>query len=135
MTTPTEDRLKPNCANCHALCCVALEFDWPHYKKPPGVPCKNLTEDFKCSIFDRLEEEGYSECRSHNCYGAGQSIAQAVEGATGCTWRDGDHVKNVEFSEYLNLFADIHEKLTGRPAPRKENQPSDDVPEQRSTAA
>ena len=134
MSNLTEERLTPDCSKCRALCCVALEFDWPHYKKPPGEPCKNLTEDFKCSIFDRLEEEGCSECRSHNCYGAGQNIAQAVEGATGCSWRDGAHIKNVEFSEYLKLFADIHEKLTGRPAPRKEKAPREAVSEQPATS-
>lgn len=134
MAKTAEERLRPNCAECHALCCVALEFDWPHYKKPPGVPCKNLTEDFKCSIFDRLEEEGYSECRSHNCFGAGPSIAQAVEGAVGCSWRDGDHIKNVEFTEYLKLFAELHEKLTGRPAPRKEHDKTDAHEEWPATA-
>ena len=134
MNKITEERLKPNCAKCHALCCVALEFDWPHYKKPAGVPCKNLTEDFQCAIWDRLEEEGYSECRSHNCFGAGQSIAQAVKKATGCSWREDQNVKNVEFSQYLNLFAELHEKLTGRRVPGNEEDRTDSPAEQPTSA-
>jgi hypothetical protein len=107
----------PNCAKCHGLCCVALKFDWPHYRKPAGQPCRNLTRDFKCAIWNSLEAEGFTECRSHDCFGAGQHIAQAVESQTGKSWRDDLDVMRVEFSEYHKLYAELHERIAGRPAP------------------
>ena len=108
---------EPDCANCHGLCCVALAFDWPHYKKPAGVPCRNLDEDFRCAMWPRLEAEGYSECRSFNCYGAGQTIAGAVAAETERTWRDNVDVAGIELQNFQDLYSRLYAQVRGTPPP------------------
>ena len=106
------EQFEPDCSNCHGLCCKSLAFDWPHYKKPAGTPCKNLTDDFQCGIWNSLEDEGFSECRSYNCYGAGQSVASLIEEQHPNTWRTDARVQHGEMGVfqkvYLELYRDIN---------------------------
>ena len=108
---------EPDCANCHGLCCVALAFDWPHYKKPAGVACRNLDQDFRCLLWPRLEAEGYSECRTFTCYGAGQMISAAVSGETERTWRDNAEVAGIELQNFQDLYRRLYAQVRGTPPP------------------
>lgn len=81
--------LRPDCARCVGLCCVALPLtrgaDFP-VDKPGGVPCGNLLADDRCGIHDRLAETGWRGCVAYDCFGAGQRVTQQT--FAGRTWRD-----------------------------------------------
>ncbi|WP_375172930.1 hypothetical protein [Pseudooceanicola sp.] len=77
-----------DCANCAALCCVALAFDAGEsfaIDKPAGTPCPNLA-GHACSIHDRLDVQGFSGCVRYSCAGAGQRVTQEL--FDGVSWRD-----------------------------------------------
>lgn len=72
-----QSKLKPDCGECDALCCIAPRFEILGYNKPAGRPCKNLEiSSFRCDIFDHLEDEGFSFCRAFDCLGAGVAVSQ-----------------------------------------------------------
>jgi hypothetical protein len=80
--------LKADCANCFALCCVALRFDASAdfaFDKPAGTPCRNLADDLRCTIHADLRERGFAGCAVYDCQGAGQKVSQIVFG--GRDWR------------------------------------------------
>lgn len=113
------DEFIPVCGDCHGLCCVALAFDWPHYKKPAGEPCKNLTDDFRCGIWDRLEEEGFSECRTYNCFGAGQATARFVEEKSVPIWNNDVKAAKIELMVFQQVYLDLYKSIYKEP-PRVE---------------
>ena len=81
--------LTSDCRNCAALCCMALAFDTGKdfaIDKPAGLPCPNLDADLGCSLYGRLEAEGFGGCVRYECKGAGQRVTQAL--FAGRTWRD-----------------------------------------------
>ena len=87
MTTPP--LLTADCANCTALCCMALSFDAGEalaIDKPACAACPNLNADFTCSIHDRLETQGFSGCVRYDCLGAGQRVTNEV--FKGRDWRN-----------------------------------------------
>jgi hypothetical protein len=97
-------KLKPDCANCDAICCVALKLPYAHYPKPAGETCKNLDCATKrCMIFDQLETSGYGHCRKFDCYGAGPVVAELFRGM-GENWLSDRKVANVQF----NVFAIVY---------------------------
>jgi hypothetical protein len=70
--------LHADCANCHALCCVALAFASPAdfaFAKPAGDPCHHLADDLRCGIHGELRERGFPGCTAFDCFGAGQRIS------------------------------------------------------------
>ena len=85
------DDLRPDCANCFALCCVALRLTRsPDFaiEKPAGVPCPNLAPDLLCTIHSELAESGFGGCAAYDCQGAGQKVSQITFG--GRDWRTDD---------------------------------------------
>ncbi|MGW1227225.1 pentapeptide repeat-containing protein [Streptomyces sp. NPDC001515] len=86
----TVDRtaLRADCGNCFALCCVALTLtrsaDFA-VDKDAGTPCRNLQDDFRCSIHTRLRGEGFAGCTVYDCFGAGQKTSRVTFG--GRDWR------------------------------------------------
>src|SRR5664280_3107882 len=80
--------LRPDCAKCAGLCCVAPAFavsaDFA-ISKPAGRPCPNLQPDFRCGIHPRLREMGFRGCVAYDCFGAGQRVTQTT--LTGSDWR------------------------------------------------
>ncbi|WP_035854364.1 pentapeptide repeat-containing protein [Cryptosporangium arvum] len=106
-TLPAE--LRPDCANCAALCCVALPFarsaDFA-VDKPGGRPCTNLTSDDRCSIHARLRPSGYTGCTVFDCLGAGQHVTQHTFG--GRSWRDAPDVA-VGMFEVFPVVRRLHE--------------------------
>ncbi|WP_307873056.1 pentapeptide repeat-containing protein [Paractinoplanes ovalisporus] len=53
--------------------------------KPAGTPCRNLGDDFRCTIHDRLDSSGFHGCVVFDCFGAGQRLTQETFG--GADWR------------------------------------------------
>jgi hypothetical protein len=80
--------LRADCANCFALCCVALRFDASPdfaFSKPAGTPCSNLASDLRCTIHAELGPRGFPGCAVYDCQGAGQKVSQITLG--GRDWR------------------------------------------------
>ncbi len=101
--------LEPDCSTCAALCCVALAFDEGEdfaFDKPAGLPCPHLAQH-ECSIYNHLEEEGFSGCLRYDCLGAGQRTVALHDGIS---WQDapGDLPAVLETFRHLRW---IHQQL------------------------
>lgn len=110
---PLTDRsaLRADCANCFALCCVALNFvasaDFA-IDKSAGDPCPNLQEDYRCGVHSELREIGFRGCTVYDCFGAGQHISQQTFG--GRSWR-GDRSTASEMFASFGVMKELHELL------------------------
>lgn len=75
------ERFRVQCGDCFGLCCTALAFsassDFGH-DKPEATPCRNLDNEYRCRIHDRLRPSGYKGCTVYDCFGAGQQISQVT---------------------------------------------------------
>ncbi|KQQ05508.1 MULTISPECIES: pentapeptide repeat-containing protein [unclassified Rathayibacter] len=103
--------LGADCANCFALCCVALAFarsaDFPVDKRA-GDPCTNLDAEDSCTIHRRLRPEGFVGCTVFDCFGAGQKVSLQTFG--GVSWRGDDAVRAQMFAVFP-LMRRLHELL------------------------
>lgn len=103
--------LRPDCANCFGLCCVALPFaasaDFA-VDKEAGRPCGNLGRDFRCGIHARLRQEGFTGCTVFDCFGAGQKISQLTFG--GSDWRESAATARRMFDAFP-VMRQLHELL------------------------
>lgn len=103
--------LQADCANCFALCCVALPFAKSNdfaVNKPAGTPCKNLREDFRCGIHTRLRDTGFQGCTVFDCFGAGQQVSQVTFG--GRDWRTHPETR-AEMFDVFPVMRQLHELL------------------------
>ncbi|MFF4391743.1 pentapeptide repeat-containing protein [Streptomyces sp. NPDC001552] len=103
--------LQADCANCFALCCVALPFAKSNdfaVNKPAGTPCKNLQQDFRCGIHTRLRDKGFQGCTVFDCFGAGQQTSQVTFG--GRDWRTHPGTARQMF-EVFPVLRQLHELL------------------------
>ncbi|MFF4425129.1 pentapeptide repeat-containing protein [Streptomyces sp. NPDC001549] len=103
--------LQADCANCFALCCVALPFAKSNdfaMNKPAGTPCKNLRQDFRCGIHTRLRDKGFQGCTVFDCFGAGQQVSQVTFG--GRDWRTHPGTSRQMF-EVFPVLRQLHELL------------------------
>jgi hypothetical protein len=81
--------LRADCANCAALCCMALAFDRSRQfaiDKPAGQSCLHLDACGACTIHHERVERGFPGCVNFDCLGAGQRVTQAVFG--GRSWME-----------------------------------------------
>jgi hypothetical protein len=88
-STMIPSTLRGDCAQCVALCCVALAFDRSRlfaYDKPAGEPCANLSANGRCLIHAERAARGFGGCEVYDCLGAGQAVTQGLFG--GANWRD-----------------------------------------------
>jgi hypothetical protein len=103
--------LRADCANCFALCCVALPFtrsaDFA-IDKPAGTPCRHLRADFACGVHDRLRSLGFPGCHAYDCFGAGQRVAQQSFG--GRDWRSHPELAAPMFGAFATM-RHLHELL------------------------
>ncbi|WSQ03512.1 pentapeptide repeat-containing protein [Streptomyces sp. NBC_01232] len=103
--------MQADCANCFALCCVALPFakssDFA-VNKPAGTPCKNLQQDFRCGIHTRLRDKGFQGCTVFDCFGAGQQVSQVTFG--GRDWRSHPGTARLMY-EVFPVLRQLHELL------------------------
>nr|WP_234314389.1 MULTISPECIES: pentapeptide repeat-containing protein [unclassified Streptomyces] len=103
--------LQADCANCFALCCVALPFAKSNdfaVNKPAGTPCGNLQQDFRCGIHTRLRDKGFQGCTVFDCFGAGQQVSQVTFG--GRDWRTHPGTARQMF-EVFPVLRHLHELL------------------------
>lgn len=85
-----KESLRPDCAGCAALCCVALSFGASSEfaaDKAPGVACPNLREGLDCGIHEELRASGYRGCALFDCFGAGQLVTART--CAGVRWQEG----------------------------------------------
>jgi hypothetical protein len=85
----TPSTLRGDCAQCAALCCVALAFDRSPlfaFDKLAGEPCANLSAKGRCTIHVERAAKGFAGCEAYDCLGAGQAVTQGLFG--GRNWRD-----------------------------------------------
>lgn len=103
--------LRPDCANCFGLCCVAPAFavsaDFA-IDKPPGRPCPHLQHDFRCAIHAGLRQEGFPGCAAYDCFGAGQRVAQETFG--GQDWRRKPTTAREMFAAF-GVVRQLHELM------------------------
>ncbi|MEV6955673.1 pentapeptide repeat-containing protein [Streptomyces sp. NPDC051183] len=103
--------LRADCANCFALCCVALPFakstDFA-VNKAAGTPCSNLQQDFRCGIHTRLRDKGFQGCTVFDCFGAGQQVSQVTFG--GRDWRTHPGTARQMF-DVFPVMRQLHELL------------------------
>ncbi|MET0974180.1 MAG: pentapeptide repeat-containing protein [Leifsonia sp.] len=110
---PLTDRsaLRADCANCFALCCVALNFvasaDFA-IDKAAGDPCPNLQDDDRCGVHSELRDIGFRGCTVYDCFGAGQHIAQQT--FAGRSWRADRATASAMFSSF-GVMKELHELL------------------------
>ena len=76
--------------------------------KPAGTPCRNLADDFRCSIHDRLAPSGFRGCIVFDCFGAGQRITQETFGGT--DWRAAPETAGRMFAA-LPIVRQLHELM------------------------
>ena len=103
--------LTPDCERCCGLCCVAPAFSASAdfaIDKGVGVACPNLAGDFRCTIHDRLEAEGFRGCVAYDCYGAGQKVTQIT--FDGRDWRRTPEIAESMFEVFMRMRK-LHELL------------------------
>src|ERR1700754_4786430 len=104
-----ERLLEADCGNCAGLCCVAPAFakssDFA-IDKPAGTACRNLGDDFRCRIHERLTESGFKGCVVFDCFGAGQRITQQTDG----DWRTDKTTAAAMFAS-LPIVRQLHELM------------------------
>jgi hypothetical protein len=109
MTHALPASLRPDCARCAALCCVAPAFDAEQgfgYDKPAAVPCRHLQPDHRCGIHPVLVAQGFPGCASFDCFGAGQRTTALFEDH----WRTSPEQARRVFETYSRLRT-LHELL------------------------
>jgi hypothetical protein len=103
--------LRADCASCAGLCCVAPAFaasaDFA-IDKPAGTPCRQLADDFRCGIHDRLRDRGFPGCTVFDCFGAGQQLTQGTFG--GRSWREAPELAAAQFAAFP-VMRQLHEIL------------------------
>lgn len=103
--------LQADCAQCFALCCVALPFSKSTdfaVSKSAGTPCKNLRQDFRCGVHTGLRDQGFQGCTVFDCFGAGQQVSQVTFG--GRDWRAHPATAGPMFTVFP-VMRSLHELL------------------------
>lgn len=105
------ESLRPDCANCFGLCCVAFHYlkseDFP-INKPAGQPCVHLADSYTCTIHSELRERGFKGCTVYDCLGAGQFVSQVTFG--GESWQEQENSGTLMFT-VLPIVTQVHELL------------------------
>ncbi|MEU4195066.1 pentapeptide repeat-containing protein [Kribbella sp. NPDC026611] len=104
---PSRTELRADCGRCFGLCCVALTFSRSAdfaIDKPAGEACPNLSDDFRCTIHNRLRSQGFQGCTVYDCFGAGQSLSERA----GKSWREQP---GAEMFAALPILRQLHELL------------------------
>lgn len=108
MSSDATTVLAPDCCACQALCCVVLPFerssDFPE-SKSAGTACRNLLDDDRCGIHDRLRAKGWVGCTVFDCFGAGQRLSASVPR------RHGDAAVTRVLVDAFPVVHQLHEML------------------------
>ena len=101
--------LRPDCARCAALCCIAFAAEKsPAFNadKAAGEPCPNLDACGKCKIYDQRLDRGFGGCIQYDCLGAGQRVVQ--QHFAGRTWTDDPQLLDPTLAAFA-LVRQAHE--------------------------
>ncbi len=101
--------LQFDCANCAALCCVALAFDRSKLfaiDKAAGQACVNLAGQGRCRIHNKLSDKGFGGCVQYDCHGAGQRVVQGM--FSGQSWQKHPTLL-APMLEAFRMMRDVHE--------------------------
>ena len=99
-----KNKLVANCSKCDALCCNAMKFETPTYKKKLGVKCQNLnSQTLKCKIYEKREAKGYQFCYDFDCHGAGQAVTKLFR-QLGLDWRNDKKTGKVQFDIFIHTY-------------------------------
>jgi hypothetical protein len=104
----TSTVLRADCAQCAALCCVALAFDRSEMfavDKAAGEACSNLSPRDRCLIHADRAKQGFGGCVQYDCLGAGQRVTQMFAGES---WRDGEETAREVFDAFRSMRR-VHE--------------------------
>ena len=97
-------KLVANCSQCDALCCNALNFETPVYKKLSGTQCKNLSsKTLRCKIYETREAEDYGFCIKFDCHGAGQTITRMFKNL-GLNWQDSKTIGKIQYDMFIGTY-------------------------------
>ncbi|MGN9844550.1 pentapeptide repeat-containing protein [Nonomuraea sp. H19] len=110
-TNPRELGLLADCESCFGLCCVALPFSASAdfaMDKDAGEPCRNLRDDFRCSIHQQLRQRGFAGCTVFDCFGAGQKVSQVT--FEGRSWREAPGTARQLYAVFP-VMRQLHELL------------------------
>lgn len=104
------DRWKADCGRCVGLCCSVFahrtDNGFPE-DKPASVPCRHLARDFRCEVFETLEDSGYLVCRAYDCLGAGPVVTKRMIAAGGSLGPPVDQ-DMVPFLEEFRRLSRLH---------------------------
>lgn len=109
---PDLPNLGADCSACAALCCVGPPLDAGDlfaFDKPAGTPCPKLGRDHRCTIHDRLADNGMTGCVLFDCAGAGQRVTQMR--FNGESWRDDLGLLPAMIRDFEALRP-LHQRLT-----------------------
>ncbi|OCX62781.1 hypothetical protein BFP70_13315 [Thioclava sp. SK-1] len=104
------DRLKTDCSQCAALCCVMLAFDKGEdfaFDKNPCEPCRNLS-GHSCAIHDSLTPKGFPGCVAYDCLGAGNRVTTEV--FMGQSWRTDPKLMR-PMMEAFSAMREVHKRI------------------------
>jgi hypothetical protein len=90
---------------------MALAFDEGDafaLDKPAGLPCPNLDAEMGCTLYGRLEAEGFKGCAAYECQGAGQRVTQEL--FEGRDWRSEPDLAQPMIAAFAAM-RQVHEGL------------------------
>ena len=105
------EKLTINCEQCCGLCCVALYYaktDGFPSDKTAGIPCQNLSPDFRCAVHSGLLSSRLKGCMAYECLGAGQKVTQHL--FPGINWRTNPEKAEQIYKAFLIVF-EMHQML------------------------
>jgi hypothetical protein len=108
------DPLQADCTRCAGLCCILLPFDADQgfaFSKLAGVPCPNLTAEFRCCIHVDLTGQGFPGCALYDCHGAGQYVTELLQ--LGANWYESEGLQREAYGLFATARA-LHARLKGR---------------------
>ena len=111
MAVTSDERLRPDCSRCAALCCVAFAFERSAdfaVDKAAGEPCPNLDACGGCRIYERRLDLGFGGCVQHDCHGAGQRVVQETFG--GRSWLTEPDLLGPMSSAFATMW-EVHKLL------------------------
>ncbi len=98
--------LQHDCKKCQSLCCTALRIEWDGgFTKEQDVVCEDLTDDFTCRVWDKLESLGRAPCRHFFCLNSGPEICEPLFRAE-TDWRQTPGVMPLLFNEFRRVYVE-----------------------------
>jgi len=105
--------LKHDCKKCQSLCCTALRIEWDGgFIKDEDVVCEDLTDDFTCGVWDRLDALGRGACRRFFCLDSGPEICGPLF-REDTDWRKTPEIAPLLFNEFRRVYVERFKAVLG----------------------